>query len=199
MTGSYCSPGWLGTQHRATQAGLEFTTVLLPQPLEGWHCPCEWPTIPAFRMVKCEILLQNIKRHYRTRDALYFCTLLGGLEVTLLLSWGIKIFFRMHSKRFLGFWFFVFFNLFYVCGYAVAVLRHQKRASDHIADGREPPCGCWNLNSGAVRSLNHLSHLSNPSTCFLRLKTNAVCFLYCPPLCQILSQIFVPGYQKSWC
>jgi hypothetical protein len=25
---------------------------------------------------------------------------------------------------------------------------HQKRASDLIMDGCEPPCGCWNLNSG---------------------------------------------------
>ena len=24
----------------------------------------------------------------------------------------------------------------------------QKRASDFIADGHEPPCGCWDLNSG---------------------------------------------------
>ncbi|EDL34418.1 mCG1042149, partial [Mus musculus] len=25
---------------------------------------------------------------------------------------------------------------------------HQKRASDLITDGCEPPCDCWNLNSG---------------------------------------------------
>ena len=24
----------------------------------------------------------------------------------------------------------------------------QKRASDPITDGYEPPCGCWELNSG---------------------------------------------------
>ena len=24
---------------------------------------------------------------------------------------------------------------------------HQKRASDLIMDGCEPPCGCWDLNS----------------------------------------------------
>jgi hypothetical protein len=24
---------------------------------------------------------------------------------------------------------------------------HQKRASDPITDGCEPPCGCWDLNS----------------------------------------------------
>jgi hypothetical protein len=25
---------------------------------------------------------------------------------------------------------------------------HQKKASDFIMDGCEPPCGCWDLNSG---------------------------------------------------
>jgi hypothetical protein len=25
---------------------------------------------------------------------------------------------------------------------------HQKRESDLITDGCEPPCGCWDLNSG---------------------------------------------------
>ena len=25
---------------------------------------------------------------------------------------------------------------------------HQKRTSDPITDGCEPPCGCWELNSG---------------------------------------------------
>ena len=27
---------------------------------------------------------------------------------------------------------------------------HQKRASDLITDGCEPPCGCWGLNSGPL-------------------------------------------------
>jgi hypothetical protein len=27
---------------------------------------------------------------------------------------------------------------------------HQKRASDPITDGCEPPCGCWELNSGPL-------------------------------------------------
>jgi hypothetical protein len=28
--------------------------------------------------------------------------------------------------------------------------KHQKRASDLIIDGCEPPCGCWDLNSGPL-------------------------------------------------
>jgi len=27
---------------------------------------------------------------------------------------------------------------------------HQKRTSDPITDGCEPPCGCWELNSGPL-------------------------------------------------
>jgi hypothetical protein len=34
--------------------------------------------------------------------------------------------------------------------YTVAVFRHQKRASDLITGGCEPPCGCWDLNSGPL-------------------------------------------------
>jgi hypothetical protein len=36
--------------------------------------------------------------------------------------------------------------------YTVADFRHthQKRASDPITDGYEPPCGCWELNSGSL-------------------------------------------------
>jgi hypothetical protein len=46
---------------------------------------------------------------------------------------------------------FVFcFYLFYACEYTVTVFRHQKRASDPITDGCEPPCGCWELNSGPL-------------------------------------------------
>ena len=26
----------------------------------------------------------------------------------------------------------------------------QKRASEHITGGCEPPCGCWGLNSGPL-------------------------------------------------
>ena len=38
-----------------------------------------------------------------------------------------------------------------ICKYTVSVIClhiHQKRASDLIMDGCEPPCGCWDLNSG---------------------------------------------------
>jgi hypothetical protein len=44
--------------------------------------------------------------------------------------------------------FFFLKNLFIICKYIVAVFRHQKRASYVTTDGYEPPCGCWDLNSG---------------------------------------------------
>jgi hypothetical protein len=31
-----------------------------------------------------------------------------------------------------------------------------KRASDHITDGCEPPCGCWELNSGPLEEQSML-------------------------------------------
>jgi hypothetical protein len=33
---------------------------------------------------------------------------------------------------------------------------HQKRASDPITDGCEPPCGCWDLNSGPLEEQSAL-------------------------------------------
>ena len=38
--------------------------------------------------------------------------------------------------------------LFYLYEDTVAVFRHTRR--DPIADGCEPPCGCWELNSGPL-------------------------------------------------
>jgi hypothetical protein len=42
--------------------------------------------------------------------------------------------------------------LFYVYEYTTIALfrQHQKRASDPITDGCEPPCGCWELNPGPL-------------------------------------------------
>jgi hypothetical protein len=43
-------------------------------------------------------------------------------------------------------WFFYFLRFIYYM-YAQT---HQKRASDLFTDGCEPPCGCWDLNSGPL-------------------------------------------------
>jgi hypothetical protein len=48
--------------------------------------------------------------------------------------------------------FFLFFfkiYLFIICEYTVAVFRHSRRGHQiSLRDGCEPPCGCWDLNSG---------------------------------------------------
>ena len=53
----------------------------------------------------------------------------------------------------------------------------QKRAPDPIIDGCEPPCGCWELNSGPLEEQAMLltSEPSlQPSICFLEIKYNTV-------------------------
>jgi hypothetical protein len=51
----------------------------------------------------------------------------------------IYIYIHFFKKRFI---------LFIICKYTVAVFRRQKRDSGLVTDGCEPPCGCWDLNSG---------------------------------------------------
>ena len=34
--------------------------------------------------------------------------------------------------------------------HCLSLQTHQKKASDPITDGCEPPCGCWELNSGPL-------------------------------------------------
>jgi hypothetical protein len=40
-----------------------------------------------------------------------------------------------------------YFIPFYMSVHCQCLQTHQKRASDLITDGCEPPCGCWDLNS----------------------------------------------------
>jgi hypothetical protein len=37
-----------------------------------------------------------------------------------------------------------------MCALSVCILTCQKRALDPITDVCEPPCGCWELNSGPL-------------------------------------------------
>ena len=37
-----------------------------------------------------------------------------------------------------------------MCVHCSCLQTHQKRASDLITDGCEPPCGYWELNSGPL-------------------------------------------------
>ena len=38
----------------------------------------------------------------------------------------------------------------YVSTLLLSLQTHQKRALDPISDGCEPPCGCWESNSGPL-------------------------------------------------
>jgi hypothetical protein len=55
----------------------------------------------------------------------------------------------------------IFFIYYYK--YTVAVQTHQKRASDLITDGCEPPCGCWDLNSGPQEEEQSVLLTAEPS------------------------------------
>jgi len=57
--------------------------------------------------------------------------------------------------------------------------KKKKRASDLITDGCEPPCGCWELNSGPLEDQSVLlTTLSNPEESFKRdlVSSNIVYF-----------------------
>jgi len=40
--------------------------------------------------------------------------------------------------------------IYYIGVHCICFQTHQTRASDPITDGCEPPCGCWELNSGPL-------------------------------------------------
>jgi hypothetical protein len=44
----------------------------------------------------------------------------------------------------------IYLFIFYICVQCSCLQPHQKRASDPITDGYEPPCGCWELNSESL-------------------------------------------------
>ncbi|KAM7325843.1 hypothetical protein ACRRTK_014321 [Alexandromys fortis] len=50
-----------------------------------------------------------------------------------------------------------FLFIYYVCNIlSVCIPSGQKRAPDLITDGCEPPCGCWELNSGPLEETTML-------------------------------------------
>jgi hypothetical protein len=52
------------------------------------------------------------------------------------------------SRLFFFFLFFLRFIYYYISVHCSCLQTHEKRSSDLITDGCEPPCGCWDLNSG---------------------------------------------------
>ena len=72
----------------------------------------------------------------------------------------------------------------------------QKRESDLVTDGCEPPCGCWDLNSGPSEEQSGgcsypLSHLTSPILVpFFR--PLSLCFLNLIPSSSILPRVSFP-------
>ena len=50
---------------------------------------------------------------------------------------------------------------------------HQKRASDPITDGCEPPCGCWELNSELLEEQTLFLTTEPPETIFYYRETGS--------------------------
>jgi hypothetical protein len=64
--------------------------------------------------------------------------------------------------------------LFYICSFRLCVCSKEcTHESDPITDGCEPPCGCWDLNSGPLEEQSVLlttapsHHPPTPSFCLV--------------------------------
>ena len=72
-----------------------------------------------------------------------------------------------------AFYLFIYFKdsfIYYILVHCSWLQTLQKKASDFVTDGCEPPCGCWDLNSGplgrAVGALNHWAISPAPHQAF---------------------------------
>jgi hypothetical protein len=83
---------------------------------------------------------------------------------------------------------------------------HQKRASGSITDGCEPPCGCWELNSGPLEEQSVLlttesSLQHHPSPVFVCLKNifKLIYFIYMNvlPTCMCVCHMHAGCPQSS--
>jgi hypothetical protein len=62
----------------------------------------------------------------------------------------------------------------YVSTLLLSSYTHQKRVSDPITDGCEPPCGCWKLSLGPLKEQSvPLSHLSSQVLSFFSVFYNS--------------------------
>jgi hypothetical protein len=86
---------------------------------------------------------------------------------------------------------FCFNDLFILCiwVHCSCLQTHQKRASDLISDGLEPPCGCWELNSGPLEEQSVSWAISQvyPLYCecwhgWIYFSQVAICFLFVAPV-----------------
>ena len=97
--------------------------------------------MPQFLEVSYVSLIQNTQNH-------------KVFDLSVLRIWNILFNGWVSFKKMGGF---IYFIIWVHC---CCLQTHQKRTSDPITDGCEPPCGCWELNSGpleeqAASALNH--------------------------------------------
>ena len=98
-------------------------------------------------------------------------------------------FFFFFFKEFYLLFFLRFIYLLYVSTlylHCSCLQTHQKRASDFVTDGCEPPCGCWDLNSGPWEEqlvLLTTEPPHQPESCLFK-NVNFVNFLYSESQCK---------------
>ena len=64
----------------------------------------------------------------------------------------------MIRQKIINFFFLkVYLFILHVWVHSQSLQKHQKRTSHPITDGCEPPCGCWELNSGLLEEQSVLN------------------------------------------
>ena len=81
---------------------------------------------------------------------------------------------------------FTFLFIMYTIFLPVCLPAGQKRASDLISDGCEPPCGCWEFNSGPLEEQAVLLTAEpslQPQYILFNINLFHVCGYFCQHLC----------------
>jgi hypothetical protein len=82
---------------------------------------------------------------WATKDILFVSLSKNGLGAGMLVFLFIYFFeTRLFFKRC------IYLFYLFICVHCHFLQTYQKNASDPVIDGCEPPCGCWELNSGPL-------------------------------------------------
>ena len=96
--------------------------------------------------IKHCVTMLNPQRH-----RIYLLLVIQGFTVIFIICVYVMHMCKMppHSARvYLFIYLFICLFIYYIWAHCSCLQTLQKRASDLIRDGCEPPCGCWDLNSG---------------------------------------------------
>jgi hypothetical protein len=64
---------------------------------------------------------------------------------------------NLFKMKYLKIFIYYIFIFIYMNTLLLSSVTHQKSALDPIRDGCEPPCGCWELNSGPLEEQSVLT------------------------------------------